>query len=70
LVPLKKSLVYLFTPIFGPENEGGLAVFRGFSAESTFHILLWRLFSVFSAVSGEEARRIEPKETKEDAKVA
>jgi hypothetical protein len=34
LIPLKKSYFDLFTLVFGPENEGGFALFRGFSAES------------------------------------
>jgi hypothetical protein len=39
LIPLKKLLFDRFTLIFGPENAGDLAVFGGFSAESTFHFL-------------------------------
>jgi hypothetical protein len=33
-IPLKKSFFDLFTLVFDPANEGGLAVFGGFSAES------------------------------------
>ena len=33
-IPLKKSHFDLFAPVFGLDNEGGPAIFRGFSAES------------------------------------
>jgi hypothetical protein len=34
----EKALFDLFTLVFGPENEGHLAVFGGFSAESQMKI--------------------------------
>jgi len=37
-IRLKKSLFDYFTPVLGPENGGGLAVFRGFSAESNYKL--------------------------------
>jgi hypothetical protein len=37
MIPLKKAVFDLFTLIFGPENAGDLALFRGFSAESIIH---------------------------------